>query len=84
MVFDVGANVGQTVDRFRQYFPDAQIEAFQPVGATFEELQAHVTGYGKVHRHPFALGETSDTKHIRLKPDSLVNSLSNEVPGWGV
>jgi hypothetical protein len=28
-IFDVGANVGQTVDRFRKYFPDAHIEVFE-------------------------------------------------------
>lgn len=34
VIFDVGANVGQTVDRFRKYFPSARIEAFEPVSDT--------------------------------------------------
>ena len=81
VVFDVGANVGQTVDRFKRYFPEARIEAFEPVRSTFETLQDRVADYEEVRCHPFALGKTADTKQIRLVPNSLINSLSNEVSG---
>jgi len=79
VIFDIGANAGQTVDRFKGYFPDARIEAFEPVSATFDTLQNRVGNLSEVHCHPFALGETNETKRIRLEPDSCLNSLSNEV-----
>jgi FkbM family methyltransferase len=77
--FRRGANVGQTVDRFREYFPSARIEAFEPVSNTFETLQENTDGLSNVYCHPFALGEAGETKTIELEPDSLLNSLTNEV-----
>jgi len=79
VIFDVGANVGQTVDRFNEYFPGARIEAFEPVSETFETLQDNTADLSDVHCHPFALGEAEETKTIQLEPDSLLNSLTNEV-----
>src|SRR4051794_35107543 len=38
-IFDVGANVGRTATQFREHYPDAAIWAFEPVKATFGELQ---------------------------------------------
>lgn len=34
VVFDVGANVGQSTKRFLDWFPDARIFAFEPVTPT--------------------------------------------------
>jgi hypothetical protein len=43
VIFDVGANVGQTVDRIRNYFDRPVIHAFEPSPDTFETLR-RVTG----------------------------------------
>jgi hypothetical protein len=42
VIFDVGANVGQTMDVCRQTFPQATIRAFEPGKAAFDSLlQTH-------------------------------------------
>jgi FkbM family methyltransferase len=79
IIFDVGANVGQTVSRFKRYFPNAQVEAFEPVRNPFKDLNRRSEDFEKVHCHPFALGESDEVKKICLEQDSRHNSLSNEV-----
>ena len=39
VVFDVGANVGQTIEAINQVFDKPQIIAFEPSSAVFEALQ---------------------------------------------
>ena len=39
LVFDVGANTGQSVGRFRKGCPDATMHSFEPHPLTFKELQ---------------------------------------------
>ena len=43
-IFDVGANVGQSVGEFREAYPAARVFAFEPVKASFDELAASVEG----------------------------------------
>lgn len=38
VIFDVGANVGETVDEFRAAFPEARIFAFEPAESSFRML----------------------------------------------
>ena len=45
VLFDVGANVGQTVDAWRREFKGAAIHSFEPVSYLFEQLEAR---YGQV------------------------------------
>lgn len=41
VIFDVGANVGQSVDRFKLTFPESSIYSFEPSPTTFEKLRTH-------------------------------------------
>ena len=48
LVFDIGANRGQTIDQFRNAFARPVIHAFEPGRATFADLQRagnSVAGY---------------------------------------
>lgn len=42
IIFDVAANVGQTVNRLPPLFPDAEIHSFEPVPTTFVALQSRM------------------------------------------
>ena len=44
VIFDVGANVGQTTDRFRESMAQPEIHAFEPDHKTFRELQDRYSG----------------------------------------
>lgn len=48
LIFDVGANVGQTAHDFRTRFPQAKILSFEPDADSFSELQASARGHANV------------------------------------
>lgn len=56
VVFDVGANKGQSAIAFRRDFPDATIYCFEPVAETFQKLSSRVHGLHGVHLFNLALG----------------------------
>jgi FkbM family methyltransferase len=58
-VFDVGANVGQSVETYLREFPSATIFSFEPVPSTFAELKANVGGNARVKLHQLAFGSGS-------------------------
>ncbi len=38
LILDVGANIGQSVEKYRHHFPDCRIHSFEPNPAAFEKL----------------------------------------------
>lgn len=61
MVFDVGANVGQSAERFLDAFPAAELYCFEPMPQTFAELDAKLPDEPRVHRVQLALGASRGT-----------------------
>jgi FkbM family methyltransferase len=55
-VFDVGANVGQSVVKYLSEFPEATIFSFEPIPETFTQLQMNVGHNARVKLHNIALG----------------------------
>lgn len=80
MVFDVGANVGQTTLSIKKRFPDAHVHAFEPVRSTFETLRAAVGHLSSVYCHDVALSDQEGSRTIPIVPGSVFNSLSS--PYW--
>lgn len=55
VIFDVGANVGQSCTAYATMFPDATIHAFEPVARSFAALQQHIAPFPNITAHPLAL-----------------------------
>jgi FkbM family methyltransferase len=55
-IFDVGANIGQSVITYHRLFPDAEIVSFEPVAANYEKLMEVVTKTPRARAFPYALG----------------------------
>jgi FkbM family methyltransferase len=56
VIFDVGANVGQTTSVAREMFPEAVIHAFEPGRDAFEGLSERLKGDPRIHLHNVAVG----------------------------
>ncbi|MDE3184141.1 MAG: FkbM family methyltransferase [Bacteroidota bacterium] len=56
VIFDIGANTGQTIKGFRAKFPESIIYAFEPGIETFNYLQQLYKHTGNVHLHNIAFG----------------------------
>jgi len=78
-VFDVGANVGQSVLRFRPYWPNAKIFCFEPVEQTFLQLVDNTRGFVNVQCQNKALGASPGIGTIWLKGSSGSNTLKEDV-----
>ena len=55
-IFDVGANVGQTIEHFRALFPRPTIYSFEPSPDTYRALCERCGGIPDVHLNNCALG----------------------------
>ena len=77
-VFDVGANVGQSAQKFRTYFPDSEIFCFEPVAATYNELVRATLPLGKVRCFNLALGDEAGSQSMITTGKSLTFHLPRE------
>lgn len=64
VIFDVGANAGQSAWGFTRYFRDAQIYCFEPGRAAFTELIDTYGPHHGLHCLNLALGEKSETREL--------------------
>lgn len=83
MVFDVGANVGQSAKRFLDDFRESNIYCFEPVSETFRRLQDYLNGNDRVHCFQLALGSSSGKEKMVLQGNSTMSFLlgrSKELP----
>lgn len=59
LIFDIGANVGQSIDAFRKVFPDSNIVSFEPNQEIFNLLKKNWGGVDSVSLHQFAVSSKS-------------------------
>jgi FkbM family methyltransferase len=79
VVFDVGANDGQTAEHYVRAFPSAQIYSFEPVAATYRCLLKRVSEWPRVRTFHLAFADSNRSARIQLMPLSIHNSLRNQV-----
>lgn len=79
VLFDVGANIGQTVERLVRYFPQSRIYSFEPGPTSFKTLQRRFGGRPGVHLHPVALGATRGTAVLQINDNAEMNTLVGTV-----
>lgn len=75
VVFDVGANTGQTLKALLRDVPKAEIYAFEPAADTFRRLQEGYGNRDNVHLFNVALGAHADRLALQLSDDSELNTL---------
>lgn len=62
IVMDVGANIGQSVNTYKELLPHCEIHSFEPGPATFEVLKKNVSSHSNVHVNNLAVGSLSGKK----------------------
>ena len=75
LIFDVGANRGQTVQKLKRWFPQAHIHCFEPVPDTLAILQKVTKPYTNIHYHAFGLAKAEQEAVINLLEDDSMNTL---------
>jgi FkbM family methyltransferase len=74
VIFDVGANIGQTSTYLRRAFCKSEIYAFEPVGSTYRELVENVSEK-EVKAFNIGFGEKKEKLKVFLQNTSGLNSL---------
>jgi FkbM family methyltransferase len=74
-VLDVGANRGQYGRRLRRIGFEGHIMSFEPVAATFAELQETVAADPRWTAHPYALGREDTSASMNVVPGTLSSLL---------
>jgi len=83
VVFDVGANTGQTVLKWNKFFPKAEYYCFEPVGSTMITLKRNTEKLKNVRYFQCALGAEKKQAEIVLCEDSSLNSFVDTVKKIG-
>ena len=76
-VFDVGANVGMSLDEFKQWWPDAQVHCFEPQEECFSELEKRASRYDCVTINRCAVGDEQ-----RTAVDFYTHDMSSGIAGF--
>jgi FkbM family methyltransferase len=80
VVFDVGANIGQTAWGLVRYLPNAQIFCVEPVSATMQQLKARYARHKNIRFVQLAFGSRHETVSIPLHKNSELNTLVVDQP----
>src|SRR5688572_1326482 len=85
LIFDIGANLGQTITLFKNRFPKSTIHSFEPSAETFEKLKVQVSGkYTGISLHKYAVGATVGKMNFH---ENAYPNMSSFLPigeyGWG-
>jgi FkbM family methyltransferase len=84
VVFDVGANTGQSVQRFRGYFRNPEIHSFEPGEEAFEKLTKHTQGLGGVHIANDGLGAVREMRtFVENELSDMSSFLEPGEDAWG-
>ena len=66
IIFDVGANKGQSIRRFKNIFPKSIIHAFEPIKEEFIKLEEEFKNDTNIFLNNFALGDSISKKKFNI------------------
>ena len=77
MIFDVGANKGQSIERFKKIFPLSTIHAFEPIKKEYDSIKNYYEKQKEIFINNYALGENEYEKELNLSKRTGVSSFNN-------
>lgn len=78
VVFDVGANVGQSARNYLQWFPDSIIYCFEPVIENYNQLLVNIKNNKRIKNFNLAIGSSRGKGEILIQGKlSRLSSLQN-------
>jgi FkbM family methyltransferase len=75
VVFDVGANIGQSAKRYSKYFPGAIIYSFEPVPAVFARMQERVRRFDRIRCFNVGLGASAGKVAMAVDERSTMSQM---------
>jgi FkbM family methyltransferase len=81
IIFDVGANIGQSALAYVQDFPRAEVYSFEPVSGTFAQLRANTQHLARIHPFQLAMGSKPGQAVIHVNELSVKSSILQDRAG---
>ena len=75
IIFDIGANIGQSIDRFQNIFPRNKIYSFEPTPNLFENLVKKYSNDKNVIINKYAISNENNTNDFFTYKYHRINSL---------
>ena len=66
VIFDVGANQGQSIERFKKLFPQAIIHSFEPIEFEFKKLNEKYQNQNNITLNNCAAGDKEEVKDLYI------------------
>lgn len=66
VIFDIGANVGQTIEKLKKVWPKSTIYSFEPLPDAYEKLTFWSDFWKSVHTYNIALGSKDGTQEFNV------------------
>ena len=76
IIFDVGANKGQSIQRFKKIFPSSIIHSFEPIYKEYQYLEKTYEENKEIIINNIALGEKNYEKDLNLSKRTGVSSFN--------
>jgi FkbM family methyltransferase len=81
IIFDIGANIGQTAERYLDVFGSACVYCFEPFPGCYGELDRKFGKNTRVRTYPLAVSDVLGTCELHTFVNSVTNSLLPAAPG---
>jgi FkbM family methyltransferase len=78
MIFDVGANIGQSAYAYLSDYPYSTIYCFEPIAETFKELESNMRSKQQVKCFQLAFGASTGNATMTSEGTSTMNCVVNE------
>lgn len=77
VIFDIGANTGQSINRFKKLFINSEIHSFEPIKHEFEILKKKYGDKKNIFLNNFAIGEEECLRKFNITENSQNSSFNN-------
>jgi FkbM family methyltransferase len=81
IIFDVGGNRGQSIERFKKLFKNPTIHSFEPIKSEFDFMKKKFKSEKNIYLNNFALGDKIEEKEFNItakKSNSSFNKINLE------
>lgn len=75
IIFDIGANTGQTAERYLELFRDATVYCFEPFPPSYNRLRERFTNEPRVRCFQLAISSTTGVRKFHTFTNCVTNSL---------
>ncbi len=78
IIYDVGANIGQSACAYARHFPNMTIHSFEPVRSTYEKLVQACAALPQIKTHHSAVGRLPGRVRMSANDNSVLSKVAKE------